>query len=84
MKFYPDYIQSGIDWIGEIPSHWKRYKVKHIGTYINGYAFKPTHWSETGLPIIRIQDLTGTTNNPNFFNGSIPKKYLIENNDILI
>ncbi len=25
-----------------------------IATYINGFAFKPSDWSEGGLPIIRI------------------------------
>lgn len=28
--------------------------------FINGAAFKPTDWEENGLPIIRIQNLTGT------------------------
>ena len=32
-----------------------------IATYINGYAFKPTDWSNEGVPIIRIQDLTGNS-----------------------
>lgn len=30
-----------------------------IATYINGYAFKPEDRGIEGLPIIRIQDLTG-------------------------
>ena len=28
-----------------------------VATYINGYAFKPSDWSDTGLPIIRIQNI---------------------------
>ena len=31
MKRYPDYKESGIEWIGEIPRHWKVLKVKHVG-----------------------------------------------------
>ena len=58
--------------------------MKHIARYINGYAFKPTDWTDEGLPIIRIQDLTGSNDKPNFFNGQIPAKYLIKKGDILI
>ncbi len=75
---------SGVAWIGEIPEVWSINKIKYIGTYINGYAFKPDDWSSTGLPIIRIQDLTGSNNNPNYFNGNIDQKYYVVNGDILV
>lgn len=26
---------SGVEWIGEIPEHWKLLKFKHIADYIN-------------------------------------------------
>ena len=55
-----------------------------VATYINGYAFKPSDWSEVGKPIIRIQDLTGTNNSPHCFNGKIPSKYEVKNGDVLI
>ena len=55
-----------------------------VATYINGFAFKPTDWSENGLPIIRIQDLTGTSYQTNRFNGKYHPKYEINNGDILI
>ena len=35
----------------------KTAKLGDLATYINGYAFKPADWGDTGLPIIRIQDL---------------------------
>ena len=44
-------------------------KLGDIATYINGYAFKPEDWSNTGLPIIRIQDLTGNGYQANRYNG---------------
>lgn len=55
-----------------------------IATYINGHAFKPTDWGNTGLPIIRIQDLTGTSYQLNYYNGEYPKKIEINNGDVLI
>lgn len=65
----------------------KRSKVKYIGTYLNGFAFKPNHWNqnEEGLPILRIQNLTNSDKNSNYCNADdIPKKYIVKNGDILI
>lgn len=75
---------SGIEWIGEIPRCWHTSKLKYLGRYINGYAFKPEDWGSEGIPIIRIQDLTGSTDRPNFFSGKIDDKYLVKNGDILV
>lgn len=59
-------------------------KLGDIATYINGYAFKPEDRGESGLPIIRIQDLTGNAYNLGFYNGDYPMKIEINNGDILI
>ena len=55
-----------------------------IATYINGFAFKPTDWSDTGLPIIRIQDLTGNSYQANRYNGKYDSKYEVLDGDVLI
>lgn len=75
---------SGVDWIGDTPKSWRILKNKYIGEYINGYAFKPSDWSNSGKPIIRIQDLTGTSENPNYYNGDLCDKYVVKNGDVLI
>ena len=75
---------SGITWIGEIPEGWNCARMKQIGKYVNGYAFKPEDWGNSGKPIIRIQDLTGSNNSPNYYEGDIDEKYLIKNGDILV
>ena len=75
---------SGIEWIGEIPEKWSFSKLKYIGNYINGYAFKPDDWGSVGKKIIRIQDLTGSNDNPNYYNGTIDEKYNVTNGDILV
>ena len=28
---YPEYKESGVEWIGEIPKGWEVLKVKHVG-----------------------------------------------------
>jgi type I restriction enzyme S subunit len=35
MRRYPEYKESGVEWIGEIPVHWKISKIKHIATLIS-------------------------------------------------
>lgn len=55
-----------------------------IATYVNGHAFKPSDWSDTGLPIIRIQDLTGNSYQANRYDGKYDKKYEVNSGDILI
>ena len=75
---------SGIEWIGEIPEGWEVSKLKYLGRYVNGYPFKPDDWGNKGKPIIRIQDLTGSNDSPNYYDGDIDAKYHIKNGDILV
>ena len=55
-----------------------------VATYINGYAFKPEDRGSEGLPIIRIQDLTGNAYDVGFYNGNYPERIEIKNGDVLI
>ena len=59
-------------------------KLGDIATYINGYAFKPKDHGTKGLPIIRIQDLTGSSNDRGYYAGEYPSKIEINNGDVLI
>lgn len=55
-----------------------------LASFINGHAFKPTDWEDEGLPIIRIQNLTGTQNKFNRTTKSVAKKFHISDGDLLI
>ena len=55
-----------------------------VATYINGYAFKPEDRGTEGLPIIRIQDLTGNAYDLGFYSGEYPERIEINNGDVLI
>ena len=59
-------------------------KLGDVATYINGYAFKPEDRGEEGLPIIRIQDLTGNSYDLGFYDGEYPAKIEINDGDVLI
>ena len=56
---------SGIEWIGEIPSHWSFPKITYILDYSHPYpigdgdhgSIKYTEYKDEGLPFIRVQNL---------------------------
>lgn len=55
-----------------------------MATYINGYAFKPVDWGTKGLPIIRIQNLTDSGKDYNYYDGEVKERYLVKKGDVLI
>ena len=36
MNRYPEYKDSGVEWIGEVPSHWGIKKIKYVSKLVNG------------------------------------------------
>jgi len=68
----------------KIPNFWPIKKLGEVAQYINGRAFKPSEWTDSGLPIIRIQNLTGTQEKFNYFNGKLEERYIVEKDDILL
>lgn len=46
MKQYEAYKDSGIQWLGEIPSHWTALKLKYICAITDGTHFSPATKSE--------------------------------------
>ena len=54
---YDSYKPSGIDWIGDIPSHWKRIRLKHIGESRNGLTYSPNDVKENGKLVIRSSNI---------------------------
>ena len=65
-------------------SKWKTVRLGDVATYVNGFAFKPSDWTDTGLPIIRIQNLTGNDYETNYYSGEYNPKYEVVKGDILI
>ncbi|MBC3804120.1 type I restriction endonuclease subunit S [Acetobacterium fimetarium] len=63
---------------------WEKVRLGDVGSYVNGFAFKPEDWSSQGLPIIRIQNLTESRNEVNYYAKSDKNKYEINDGDVLI
>lgn len=53
-----------------------------VADFINGYAFKPGEWSENGIPIIRIQNLNGSSEF-NHYSGDTSNRWFVEDGDLL-
>jgi type I restriction enzyme, S subunit len=65
------------------PQHWATVPVGDICELINGRAFKPSEWSATGLPIVRIQNLNKATAAFNYFDGPIEDRHSVKDGDLL-
>jgi len=79
---YPRYKPSGVEWLGEVPEHWRTEPLKYSADFINGMAFKPETWSTTGIPIIRIENLNGG-DDFNCCESDVPPKYHVDQGDLL-
>jgi len=67
----------------ELPRGWATAQVKDLVTLTNGRAFKPTEWKQTGLPIIRIQNLNDRDAPFNYCPDEFPEKFRVRNGDLL-
>ena len=65
--------------------NWPMHRLGDVAEYFNGFAFKPDDWHGEGIPIIRIQNLTGTSKEINRTRRKdIPEKYIVRHGDLLI
>lgn len=65
-------------------SEWQPMTLGDLGTYHNGRGFKKSEWSDHGRMIVRIQDLTGTGDRPNYFEGDCDVRHVVLDGDFLI
>jgi len=81
-----DDLLMGNRWASEadnaLPTGWSSRPLGSICELINGFGFKPQDWRESGLPIIRIQNLNGSTQF-NYFSGDVDSKFHVKNGDLL-
>ena len=63
---------------------WEMVRLGDAATFVNGYPFKPSEWTTQGLPIIRIQNLTESSNVVNHYDKAYNSRYEINDGDILI
>ena len=75
---------SGVRWIGDIPSNWGMSKFKAEGSVLSGFPFNSEKFtSDTGFPLIRIRDITSGQAGT-FYDGDYPTSYIIHDGDFLL
>lgn len=67
-----------------IPPGWCIAALGSLGRYLNGRGFKKSEWSDRGRPIIRIQNLTGSSDGFNYFEGYARPDHEVEPGDLLV
>lgn len=70
----------------ELPKGWTSTTLGAVGNYWNGRAFKKSEWRPPGegRQIIRIQDLTGSHQKPNYFDGDADERNVARKGDVLV
>ncbi len=90
MKRYPEYKESGVEWIGKIPHHWKksRFKYESLVPVQYGLNINSDLYAEQGIRFIRTTDITdnGELIDKGVYleTESVEKIYLTQPNDFLI
>jgi type I restriction enzyme S subunit len=49
---------SGIEWLGQIPKHWKIRRLKYVTSIQTGFAFSSEDFVPDGVPLLRIGEIT--------------------------
>ena len=78
---------SRVEWIGDIPDHWRTTRIKYIAPAWNGLTYDPADVSDTGTPVLRsgnIQNGELDLQNLVRVDGFIPEKSFARSGDILI
>jgi type I restriction enzyme S subunit len=68
-----------------LPASWKLLPCAALGTYLNGYAFKPSDLGAEGRIVVKIKELKNGVagNTPRNLGEGIPDKFQVEDGDIL-
>lgn len=70
--------------MSDLPAGWEWTTLGEIGNYLNGRGFKKSEWSESGRPIIRIQNLTGSGGAFNYYDGEADERHTVRDGDLLV
>lgn len=86
---YDSYKDSGVQWLGEIPSHWKATRIKFLGDIVLGLTYSPEDVTtgESGTLVLRssnVQNGVLTLEDNVYVEKSIPQKMITTDQDILI
>jgi len=62
LEKYPKYKDSGVEWIREVPEHWKITRLTNIGRFSSSGIDKHTKQNEPKVKIVNFTDIFSNTN----------------------
>ncbi|MGP5302274.1 restriction endonuclease subunit S [Psychrobacter celer] len=57
LRRYPDYKDSGVPWLGEIPSHWEVIDNKYLFNFSRGLTITKANLVDEGIPCINYGEV---------------------------
>lgn len=63
-RCYPDYRDSGIEWLGELPAHWEARRLKFVARTVTGNTppkGNADNYDSEGTPWVKPDDLGAFT-----------------------
>jgi type I restriction enzyme, S subunit len=87
---YPEYKDSGVEWLGEAPEHWEVKRLKYLGEAITGLTYSPADIVDDdtiGRLVLRssnVQSGVVTYDDNVYVSAAIPKQLVTQVGDILI
>lgn len=87
MKQYDSYKDSGVEWIGKIPSHWEVGRLKFAGSFDNGLTYSPNDITdESGILVLRSSNIQQSKLDYNdcVYVREAPKELIVDVGDIII
>jgi len=86
---YPKYKDSGVEWLGEVPEHWRPTKLKHVGEAQIGLTYDPSEIVTEGqgtlvLRSSNVQEGRIVFDDNVFVKKEIPSRLITQAGDILI
>lgn len=69
--------------IGILPKDWGVVKQVEVATFFNGRAYKLSEWETEGIPVIRLQNLTGSGKEYYYSNLQLPEHQYCCRGDLL-
>ncbi len=59
-------------------------QLKDICTFLSGYAWSASEFTDSGIPVIRINNLSSKKTEFQHWSGDYDRKYIIQNGDLLV
>lgn len=77
---------SGIEWMGRVPKHWKISKLKYTGAFDNGLTYSPEDVVEKGILVLRSSNIQNgyLSFDDCVYVKNAPSDLMVEDGDIII